>query len=200
MGAKLPDLFAKIISIVFHPVFCPPIAVLLFCGNCPEKWDWFDFSFLILSAIPIAATKVYFDIKGIKDIYQLEIRYRKIPFFINFVVIGLFRLFLVQRGELHSFAGKFLLAYGLVNLAGFIVTLGFRYKISLHLMAWGGMLGLAAGLHPETSNLFPFFFLAPISLLVYWARIRIKSHSHDQVSMGAATGFALCFLSLWIFG
>ena len=177
---------ARLISVLLHPVICPAFAISFFCPESPEKLVWILGALFILCLLPLAASWIYFKSEGIEEIFLVDIKDRKIPFYFNFAAIFLFFLFLVFMEELQAFPAQFLFIYALVNLFAFAVTLGLRFKISLHLLGWGSVAGIAAvmGLEMQVNLLF-------LATSLYWARLHLNSHSHSELLVGYASGFVI---------
>jgi len=191
--------FSKIISTILHPVFMPLIAIYLSLELVAEAGLVTNtvgvfYIIVFLSTVAIPLTSVLF-LKKIKHISSLEMRdhkERSLPLLITAfsMTIGYYWLndilifFPLLRNEI----------LGAIFLIIFASIVSRYWKISLHMLGVGGVIGVLFSLNilfGNLSNLLIIFILT--SGLLGYARLKEKAHSATQVYLGFLIGFLIEF-------
>ena len=191
--------FSKIISTILHPVFMPLIAIYLSLELVAEAGLVTNtvgvfYIIVFLSTVAIPLTSVLF-LKKIKHISSLEMRdhkERSLPLLITAfsMTIGYYWLndilifFPLLRNEI----------LGAIFLIIFASIVSRYWKISLHMLGVGGVVGVLFSLNilfGNLSNLLIIFILT--SGLLGYARLKEKAHSSTQVYLGFLIGFLIEF-------
>ncbi|MCH2198427.1 MAG: hypothetical protein MK081_06565 [Flavobacteriales bacterium] len=195
---------ANIISYVLHPLWMPLFTLVLayfldpFIGLHPEM---FKFLLLIVLINTIAPGLSILVMKRKGIISDLDIRNRRerlAPFllFLFYYVLSYILLrFNTDIVPIDIFIIFFSLLISLVS--GLLINS--QTKISMHLMAIGGLCGVLAGLN-ELHLLGIGWVVAALLMgagVLGWARIRMGVHTHQQVYLGFSVGFLIHFAFLY---
>lgn len=191
---------AKIISFVLHPLWMPLITLIIAFGIDPylgiHPTAFIFLLSIVLVNIFIPGMTIYFMARR-RMISNLEISVRSerwIPFLLVFGYYLLTYVLLRTRAEhfpivVNSFF------FGLLLSLGLAILINNFTKISIHMLAFGGMLGSVAALN-VVHYLNQGFVLAVLLILgasVAWARLVLGVHTHRQVYLGFSLGFLVHF-------
>lgn len=192
---------AKIITYLLNPLIMPFVGVLLllyydeyyYLQTSPlNKLYILGFIFLVTFLLPFLVAVLLKSIGQIRSLEMYSREERKLPILITaFIYTALF--FVIARFNGFDRIRIFLLATTIALIfSGFITN---YYKISIHMLGIGGIVGLVA--YMSTYSLFNLMPLLVGSIIfsgfVGVARIRLKAHTHAQVYSGFAFGFAVVF-------
>lgn len=199
---------SKIISFVFHPALMPTYAFLLAVNFLPmlsdltsnkQKIDLLRIVFIFTFLIPVISVIVLKKIKIVSSYYIENKSERKLPLLIAIISYYVLLLFFQEQSSLGFYYNKFLVST-LLNqlLLGALLILIFSFiisnfwKISLHMLGIGGVVGAFFALHsPDT--LFLILLLLWCSGLVAYARINENAHTCNQVYAGFLAGVCIEF-------
>lgn len=197
----MPNTLAKIITYILNPLIMPFVGVLFLLyfdeyyylqTNPTQKLYILGFIFLVTFLLPFCAALLLKNMGQIGSLEMYNKEERKLPILVTaFIYTALF--FMIARYNGFDRIRIFLLATTItLILAGFITS---YYKISLHMLGIGGIVGLVAYMCTYSLfNLMPLLvFSVLFSGLVGVARIRLKAHTPAQVYGGFAFGFAVVF-------
>ena len=197
------QLFAKFISAVFHPFLMPLFTMFLlrhFDVFLSNRIDVFIYLTLIIVIITFATGVSILLMRKRGLISDLDIRNRSERFTPFLIVLGYYVIAYILTLELTGIAIPVLyrsLMLGLVVsiLTGLIVTM--RFKLSMHLLAIGGVLAsvIYVGIINETSDVNWISSIVIASGLLAWSRLELKAHTLKEVYVGFSVGF-LCMLSV----
>lgn len=197
--------FARAFSYLFHPLLIPTYAVLILMFLPDSSYMALPFqSALLLLAFIFLATFIFpvllmLILKNFKVISSLEMENQKervLPLVVmSMTYYAVF--YLLKQGPFNTVFNLFML--GSTVLVLFSLLINYFWKISLHLIALGGlfgaMLGLSIRFGAETRLfLFLIIFLAGITA---FARLKLKAHQPAEVYLGfilGAGGMAALFL------
>lgn len=195
--------FAKFISAVFHPFLMPLFTMFLlrhFDVFLSNRIDVFIYLTLIIVIITFATGVSILLMRKRGLISDLDIRNRSERFTPFLIVLGYYVIAYILTLELTGIAIPVLyrsLMLGLVVsiLTGLIVTM--RFKLSMHLLAIGGVLAsvIYVGIINETSDVNWISSIIIASGLLAWSRLELKAHTLKEVYVGFSVGF-LCMLSV----
>jgi len=196
----------KIISIILHPIFMPIatiyISLALFpnIGFAISKNLNFIYLILFFSTIFIPLISVLFLIK-VNLVSSLEMSdYNERFFPLLITTVSMFTGYYILEGILIlSFLLRDIMMGAIIIV--FISSIISKYwKISLHMLGVGGMVGVMFSLnflYGEIMNILIIFIL--ISGLLGVARIKEKAHNNLQVYIGFLTGFFVEFYFVLMF-
>ena len=140
-------LVAKIISIIFHPLFMPVYGVLLlffisgtFLSYLPGIVKRIVFIIIAVNTIilPLSVVPFYISQKIIKSVHMDTLRERIIPLTLNgfFFYLG---YYLLNRLQIPDLIKVYMLASFSVVVVSLLVSL--KWKISIHMIGIGGLTG-----------------------------------------------------------
>ena len=195
--------FAKFISAVFHPFLMPLFTMFLlrhFDVFLSNRTDVFIYLTSIIFIITFATGVSILLMRKRGLISDLDIRNRSERFTPFIIVLGYYVIAYILTLELTGIVIPVLyrsLMLGLVVsiLTGLIVTM--RFKLSMHLLAIGGVLAsvIYVGIINETSDVNWISSIVIASGLLAWSRLELKAHTLKEVYVGFSVGF-LCMLSV----
>ena len=198
--------FAKLISVVFHPLLMPSYALLLlfvtdyyFVLVLPTQYKYLIFSFVFITTfvMPLLMMLILLKAKMISSIQMESRKERVLPLFI---VSGFFfaTFYFLREAPQASIFNLFMLGSTILVLLSLLIN--YITKISVHMVALGGILGAFIG--------FALTFSQDIQHLIYliilvagftgFARLKLNSHTPAQVYMGFLLGAGF-MLSMIIF-
>lgn len=198
---------AKTISYIFHPLLMPTYALIIlfnlhayFALLIPQiaKWQIIGLVFIITFFLPAFFIFLLLKKGVIKSFYMHTREERVFPFIITaifyFLAYYLFRQ--IQIAPLFYF---FILGSTLLIITTLFIN--FFWKISIHMIAIGGLLGTLLGISFVFNVNIPFliFLVILCSGLIGFSRIKLNSHNPPQVYAGFLTGvFVMLLLFLLI--
>ena len=195
-------IFGHFISILFHPIFIPVYIVAFLIFLHPDAFTGFSMEMKMRTLLIIVLNIVFFPLLSvfllrtlgfISSIYLKSQRDRIIPY----IASGIFYFwaYIVFRGqpEYSNLLVFFLLGVFLVSSAGLMANIYF--KISMHGLAMGGMLGFflilsVAGL---ITFAWPLLLAFVLTGLVGTARLMVSTHKPADYYYGVLFG-ALCMI------
>jgi hypothetical protein len=198
---------AQSISFIFHPFFIPlySFACLLFAPF------WFN-AFLILKSklillalifsftaiFPLINILFFHYIKIIVDVQLKSAKDRPLPFVIILIFYAAL-FYVLSEFQLAAVYKWVILGAGLAIFILFLIN--FFTKISAHLAAIGGLVGLFISLswHYQMNFLKLICALIFISGLLAWSRLQLKAHSQFQLYLGFFIGCFTMILVLSIY-
>lgn len=196
---------ARLISFIFHPLLVPTYAVVILI-NFPSRLR-LDFPFetsLLLLAFIFLSTFVFpllimLILRSLKVIDSLEMksqRERTMPLIIMAVIFYLvFQL--LKQGPQDAVFNLFMLGSTLLVLISLIVN--YFMKISIHLVAHGGLSGAIIGytLLFGIESYWLICLLIFISGLVGYARLKLHAHSQPEIYTGFLLGAGIMLALFW---
>lgn len=199
---------SRIISFIFHPLLMATYLFTLLLFTVPFALDPIkeeragSFIFLIfcvtfvLPALNIGLFRLFGTVKSFSMPNRSE---RVFPFiFISVLYCVITYLFYSRaRMSLHDNMFRFLLIIDLLVVAATLIT--FFYKISVHSLAMGGLIGILLPLNQAADSgvlFFPLLAVIVLTGIVMTARLQLNAHSLREVLSGALVGFAVSFFSL----
>lgn len=189
-------LTAKIISVIFQPVFVPLYGtLLLISGDAVLSELTFRSKAIVISVValctclvPVAVVATGMKMGKIKDAFISLRSARTLPYLLSFFGYVLCIL-LLHRIGLSMFYVAPIIGSAVSIMIIFIIN--FRWKISAHLCASGG---LAGGIFAYSFifGLIPLILFSTavfIGGLVGWSRMYLNAHTLAQVCAGWLLGF-----------
>jgi len=195
--------FARFLSFVFHPVFVPVYMVLMVYGSDPyiqylipvTRMKPILLLLLVNTIIMPLLTFFYLKKKGVfTSLFLEEKNERKIGIMILFI-FHLVTYVLWRKLELPStFVSLFL---GILLSLLLVFFISNYFKISLHALAFGGIVGAILGLYRAHGFIdFSILAIAIMGLgLISSARLILQAHQPKEVNWGALCGFVLLYIT-----
>ena len=208
---RFADIVAKILSVVLYPLFVPTYGISLFCYAyslhvAPMAIRWILIAiigtFLLTCVLPITAIWIMMRRGEVKDFYIDDPRERTMPYIYALMGFAFWAYLLVAI--LHAPLFLSYIAIGATVAIGIVATVNRWWKISAHLIGFGGLVGalfcycIGIGAIPTVGTMILWFGL---SLLLMVARIYLNAHTPAQVCAGwlvgmACTALPYCIVSL----
>lgn len=200
------DTAAKIISILFHPLFIPVYGMLIIL-SAPTLFGFLPFSvkrilltIIVVNNIVIPLLFIpYFKYREIIKSWQMETREERV---LPLVITNFFYLvsvYIFWRFHLPLFIKSFVLAAAAVSTIVTIVN--FWWKISVHAVGAGALVALVIILSLTMRTQLSLLLIASVmsSGMILTARLYQNSHSPLEVWTGFLVGFAATGIILLFF-
>ena len=194
--------FAQIISIFGHPLFMPVYAMLLIFEfnpyidlQIPKNVQIIVLSILSIFTIllPLLTAIILHKLGVVKSIYMKTAEERKWPFLLS--VLWYYLGFeLLTNVSLP--ASLYLLMIGAITVILIAHFITLRWKISVHMLGVGGVIGAMIGLSQrfQFNHFYIIIVLFFVAGLIGYARLKTNSHNYRQVY----AGFVLGIMVEWI--
>ncbi|MBC8464663.1 MAG: hypothetical protein H8D62_03195 [Bacteroidetes bacterium] len=198
---------AQIISVIGHPLFMPLYAVgLMFRFNpylslqVPDVIQRLVFGVLIIFTLLLPSVTA-FGLKKlgvIKSVYMRTAEERKWPFL--FTLLWYYLGFELLT-ELTLPLSLYLLMIGAISVILVAHFITIRWKISVHMIGIGGVIGAMAGISYrfQYDHFYLITALIFIAGLIGFARLKTESHNYRQVYAGFFLGFIVEWLAVSLF-
>lgn len=197
---------AKIISYLFHPLIMPTLGVLyIFYSGSYISFMPAEVKKIILIVIaantfglPLLVIPLFYQFGVIKS-YTMETNKERVLPLAFTIVPYFFSVYFIYRIPLPNIIGTFVLGASIIVMIALVVTL--KWKISLHLLAIGGLVGflIAFSFKFYIDVFLPLLGLLFISGILASARLELSAHKPSQIYVGFLTGFILMFLTIMYF-
>ena len=198
---------AHLISILFHPLLMPTYAALLlfnipshFNFALPLNYEYLVPAFVFSTTFLISALfmLIYLKMGMVKSLEMKDRKERILPL-ITMAGIYYLTYYLLKQGSIPTLFNFFMLGATMLVLISLLVN--YLTKISIHMVAMGGIFGtfagLAIGFHYDLWLIL--FILALASGLTGFARLKLNAHTEAQVYTGFALGvFVMMGLFLFV--
>ena len=189
---------SKVISLILHPVFMPLLAFYLSLSILPEleftishnlKLIYF---IVIISTIilPILSILILIKIDRLSSLEMIHHKERVLPLF-NTAISMLLGYFFLQNILLYTplLIAEFLGAIFIILIASVLSNF---WKISLHMLGIGGILGVFIAIHILHQNISAFIILFLfLSGLLAYSRLNEKAHNKPQIYIGFLIGLLI---------
>ena len=194
--------FAQFISIFGHPLFMPVYAMLLIFEfnpyidlQIPKNVQIIVLSILSIFTIllPLLTAIILHKLGVVKSIYMKTAEERKWPFLLS--VLWYYLGFeLLTNVSLP--ASLYLLMIGAITVILIAHFITLRWKISVHMLGVGGVIGAMIGLSQrfQFNHFYIILFMFFVAGLIGYARLKTNSHNYRQVY----AGFILGIMIEWI--
>ena len=199
----MPEKFAKIISIIFHPVLVPTLGLFLIFNAgfyfSMLSWDakrfillvvFFTTGILPLLTVAVLALNPKFDISlGDSRDRVIPLLFSSVYYYLGYILMNKMSTFPVFK--------IFLIASVLVIIV--LLVISFKWKISNHMAAVGGLTGTLFALSFKTgmNPLWAIILAIFISGLVGTARLVLNKHDIWQIIAGYFLGFSILYLVIY---
>ncbi len=194
--------FAKLISYIFHPLLMPTYAFLMLFNQkayfamiipVSTRWRLSLIVFIVTFILPLMLVLLLKSLKRIKSLEMYDRKDRNIPY----VVTAWFSFILyliLNNTQLSPIFKYFTLGATLLIVFAFIVNL--KWKISIHMLAIGGLLGMFLGLTMMSVISNPWYLISLVFAagLIGFARLKLLAHTQAQVYTGLLSGIAIMMI------
>ncbi len=198
-------ILSKIISIILHPMLMPTIGIFsIFHAGTHLSYLPFEARRIIYLTVfistfimPLSLLPLFIQLKIIKNFQMESARERIYPVFITGVFYFLGYILLNKMGA-PAIIGNFILASLMAIFIAVVIT--FFWKISMHMIAVGGVTGvmLALALHYNIDLAFWLSLLVIASGIIASARLHLGAHNPAQIYIGYILGLIIVFSSIWM--
>lgn len=197
---------ARIISYLFHPMYMPIAGTIilfnsnLYLPNIYYKTVYFILIVLVLSSIlmPLSLIPFYLQQKIIASIEMKTKKERILPLLLTSIIYFITFL-LLHRIKVHTIVTGFILSAASAVFLCTIIT--FYYKISLHMLGIGGIIGLLLYISISHQGDTMVFIIPAIlvSGLLGTARMLAGGHQPSEVYAGWGLGVLSVFAFMMIY-
>lgn len=193
---------SKILSVVFHPLLIPTYTLLIifnlnvfFSMIIPQlaKWQILGMVFLITFLFPLFMMILFQRIGIIKSLYMKTKEERTLPYLMTIIFYYL-ASYLLKQLQISPIFYYFIL--GATFLIIITLIINFFWKISIHMIGIGGMLGTLIGLSFLWMIDIPFLIILLVlcSGITGFARLKLNAHNPAQVYTGFVIGTSFMLL------
>lgn len=193
---RFPDNLAKIVSVVFHPLFMPVYGMAIIFsaptlfGYLPLPVKKILFIIVLINNVVLPLSLfTFFRYRNIISSWTLDSsRERNIPLLLTTFLYGI-TSFMIFRFPLPLFLKSFVFSLFFISLI--VTVINYWWKISTHSVGAGSLTALVLILSFRMySSLEWYLIIAIITAgLVLSSRLRLNSHTPPQVWIGFLTGF-----------
>jgi hypothetical protein len=193
---------ANVISYLFHPILIPTYAFMILFSQkayfamvlpVPAKLRLLLIVFVLTCVLPLSIVLMLKHWRFITTIQMYDRKERNLPFVVM-IVFNSFLYFLLRNIQISPVFKYFVLGTVLLIAIAFIVNL--KWKISIHMMAIGGLLGMVLGLTLLSIITNPIYLLGVITCAGFtgFARLKLNIHTQAQVYTGLLSGITLMMI------
>lgn len=190
------DKLAKIVSIVFHPLFMPLYGLIIllsaptFLMYLPIETKRILFTVVLINNvfIPLALLP-FLRFRNIISSFHIDDMKERIIPLLTTSILYCTTSFIVFRFQIPFFLKSFIFATSVVAII--VSMINFWWKISIHAVGAGALTATVFSLSFKMYTPLTLYLLAVIlaSGLVLSSRLRLNSHEPSQVWIGFLTGF-----------
>jgi len=189
---------ATLISYIAHPLWIPVLGLLIisnsgtYAADLDDRFTQYIYLsvFIFTLLLPVGLIPLFFYLGLAKNIHFSERRERLIPLYIT-LVFYLAAYFLIRRLPISAVYQRFLFAACLSILS--LAAISYFWKISAHMVGWGGLNGLIfiLSLRFETDLMLFLIIGILLSGIIGFARLKLNAHNSLQVLAGFLLGFSI---------
>lgn len=203
-------MWARIISVAFHPLFIPTyfffllswtVPALLEPISPPAQLKFLLFLFLVTCVVPLVNVGIFRTFGTVRSFAMRTRRERVLPFILICVIfIAVTYMFHQQAGmNMNDNFMKFMVVIDMLVIAATVAT--FFMKVSVHSVTIWGLIGILVPLNRITEVDSIFYLTIGVILLagfIMAARLQTGAHSFREVTWGAILGLATAVGGMWI--
>ena len=206
-------ILAKIISIIFHPLFIPIYLAFIIVEYNPNSFislygkhyiTILSMVAILMVGYPLITILIMKGLGMIKNFNIRDVRERFIPM----IAVATFYLwtYMMYRPNSNTIydVGPLLSNMILGSVVAIFLAFFFNsfYKISLHAIAVGGMVSVIMNIMPNADYDMTLIFIVSIIVAgaVASARLYLKEHSQKEVLMGLLAGYFAQFFAYQVLG
>ena len=197
---------AKIISIVFHPLMMPVYGMAIIF-SAPTLLGYLPFNVKKLLLLIMLVNNVLLPLSFLPFLIHrniitswaiIERRERNIPLIIT-AILYCVTSFIIFRLPIPLFLKSFIFATAVLSLM--VTVINFRWKISLHSVGAGALIGLVLMLSLKMLAPLDLYLISAIIAggLILSSRLKLNLHNPQQVGVGLFAGFfgLIVFMTLF---
>jgi hypothetical protein len=200
---SLVSFFAQIFSVVFHPLFVPFYVVLFLINFHPSYFSGLGFytkfellrsTFVNTILFPAFALLVMKGLGFVKSFMLYSREDRIGPYLANMIFyFWMARVFFNYKPELTPILASFMTGVFITTAIALIANI--FYKISMHAIGCGGMLGIFIIIMYNNSMLmtWPLSLALLVTGIVCTSRLIVSNHTQKEIYMGLLVGLACQF-------
>ena len=202
----MEEKFAKIISVIFHPLLVPSYAMFILINTnnhfvlvLPVENRYIALLIVFLTSFALPALLMLILLKtGIIKSLQMESKHERVlPLFMTAIFFyGTY--YLLKQGPHFALFNIFMLGATLLVIISLLVN--YLTKISIHMVAQGGLFGAFTGFAISFNQDYTLliYLLIVVAGLTAFARLKLKAHNEVQVYSGFGLG-VLVMMGLFLF-
>ena len=198
--------FAKILSVVLHPLLIPTIGLLIVL-NSGSRLEFLPSQakriillivFVSTTILPLTFVPFYVFQKIIKNVQMDNSKERLIPFLVT-SVLYVFCYYLLLRLGVPDTIVNFILVGAVSVFTLFILS--FFWKISAHMLGIGGLVGALISISFILNVNLEYYIVASIlfSGILGYSRLTLGKHKQYQIYTGWILGLTMSMAILFIF-
>jgi membrane-associated phospholipid phosphatase len=186
---------AKIISFVFHPLLMATLLILVLGKFFPAMlmigpdhiWMVAAFVFGFTFVVPAINLLLFRYLGSIQSLYLESRRERILPFIFISLMYGLVAFLFYYKLPFSANFNKLMIIVASLVVVATIIT--FFYKVSVHSLALGGLIGILFPLiRFSPTLLLPTTFIVAITGLVISSRLLLGAHTPRETLIGSLAG------------
>ena len=197
--------FAKIASILFHPLLMPTLGLLIIFQLSANVFHLpYEAKRIILIIVgintlllPLLIIPMFYRLSIIKTLHMHNHRERVMPLLFT-TIPYVFSFYFLNRLPIYSEIPMFMLGASVAVALTLVVSIW--WKISIHMVGIGGIAGLLFSLYflYQSNGFFSLLVAIMLAGIVAWARLYLSAHKPIQVYAGFALGFCSIIFCLLI--
>jgi len=190
--------FATFISYIAHPLLIPVLGLLIisnsgtYAADIDERYRQFIYLAVFIFTLLLPAALIplfyYFGLTG--SIHFSERRERLMPLYLT-LIFYLAAYFFIKQLPVSAIYQRFIFAACISMII--LTALCYFWKISSHLVGWGGLTGLIIILSIRFGTDLMLILITAIlfSGLIAYARLKLAAHTPAQVYVGFLVGLSV---------
>jgi len=193
--------FASVISYISHPLLMPMLGLVIISNSGTYAADLDQRStnliylatFLMTFLIPLALMPLLYYTGLAGNLEFSERRERLLPLYLT-LVFYLAAYFFIRKLPISQVYQRFMFSACMSVLL--VLAVSYFWKISAHLVGWGGVIGLILVLSYKFGSDMMIFLVIAILLagLTGFARLKLNEHYPLQIYTGFLLGFAVMLI------
>lgn len=193
--------FAHLFSFIFHPLFVPFYVVVFLIYYHPSYFSGFSSTTKLNLLLTTALNTIFFPafavllMKGlgfIKSVFLYTQQDRIGPYLSSMIFyFWTARIFFKFQPELSPVLASFMTGVFLTTVVGLLSNIYF--KVSMHAMGWGGLIGVFLIIMASNSMLmtWPLALALFVTGVVCTSRLLVSDHTQKEIYLGVLAGL-LC--------
>jgi hypothetical protein len=192
----LLDTLARIISVIFHPLFIP-VYGLMIIFSAPTMFAYLPYEVKKILILIVLINNVllpfslfpFFRYRNIISSWSVESRRERIiPLFLTSLLYAV-TSFIIFRFQIPAFFKSFIIGVFFLSLA--ITVINFWWKISIHSAGAGVLSAIVVILSLRMNSSLEWYLISVIIIagMVLSSRLRLNYHNPSQVWIGYLAGF-----------
>lgn len=196
---------ASFLSYITHPLLVPMLGLIVisysgtYAADLDKRYSQFIYLSVFITTLLLPASLIpLFMYSGLaKNLHFNERRERLIPLYIT-LIFYLAAYFLIKKLPVSQVYQRFIFSACLSILIVLIIS--YFWKISTHLVGWGGLVGLILilSIRFESDLMILLIVCILCSGSIGFARLRLNAHNSAQVYSGFFVGLAIILTVFFI--